>query len=136
MVTVLTDRGAAEVKGETSNDALWLGRAEVEPAIGWSLKPEGFCQDEVCVPIPPGRNADFARADAVNVAAFWRHMDRPVLRSAAGDVWVLGDSAADRARALKDLQAPDFSLPDLAGRLHSLSEQRGRKVFLTTWASW
>ena len=32
--------------------------------------------------------------------------------------------------------APDFTLPDLEGRLHSLSEHRGKKVLLVTWASW
>jgi peroxiredoxin len=32
--------------------------------------------------------------------------------------------------------APDFELPDLAGRLHTLSELRGKKVFLLFWASW
>ena len=34
------------------------------------------------------------------------------------------------------LTAPDFSLPDLEGREHSLSDYRGNKVFLATWASW
>ena len=32
--------------------------------------------------------------------------------------------------------APDFTLPDLAGMPHTLSELRGKKVFLCTWASW
>jgi peroxiredoxin len=32
--------------------------------------------------------------------------------------------------------APDFTLPDLAGRPHSLAEQRGNKVLLVVWASW
>ena len=32
--------------------------------------------------------------------------------------------------------APDFALPDLSGRVHRLSDYRGQKVFLTTWASW
>jgi peroxiredoxin len=32
--------------------------------------------------------------------------------------------------------APDFTLPDLDGRMHSLSDYRGKKVFLLAWASW
>ena len=32
--------------------------------------------------------------------------------------------------------APDFSLPDLAGRLHTLSDYRGKKVLLIAYASW
>lgn len=33
-------------------------------------------------------------------------------------------------------QAPDFSLPDLQGKLHRLSDYRGRVVFLNLWATW
>ena len=32
--------------------------------------------------------------------------------------------------------APDFALPDPSGRIHRLSDYRGKKVFLVTWASW
>jgi hypothetical protein len=48
----------------------------------------------------------------------------------------LGVAAAARGAALASLEAPDFALPDLAGRLHRLSEHRGRKVLLVAWASW
>jgi len=34
------------------------------------------------------------------------------------------------------LTAPDFSLPDMAGKNHSLAELRGKKILLVTWASW
>ena len=48
----------------------------------------------------------------------------------------LGVPAAQRAAALASLQAPDFTLPDLSGRPHSLSAQRGKKVLLVAYASW
>ena len=44
--------------------------------------------------------------------------------------------ASERARRLAALEAPDFTLPDLDGRFHSLSEHRGKKVFLVAFASW
>jgi hypothetical protein len=59
-----------------------------------------------------------------------------VLHSAHGDVWVLGESAQQRAAALASLEAPDFTLPDVNGRMHRLSDYRGKKVLLVTWASW
>ena len=49
---------------------------------------------------------------------------------------MLGEAAADRSRKLESLEAPDFTLPDIEGKLHSLSDFRGKKVFLATWASW
>jgi len=48
----------------------------------------------------------------------------------------LGVSAAERAKALASLEAPDFRLPDLDGRRHSLSQHRGKKILLVAYASW
>jgi hypothetical protein len=59
-----------------------------------------------------------------------------VLSDAGGDVWVLGTAADSRTASLAGLEAPDFALPDLSGVQHRLSDLRGRKLFLTTWASW
>jgi len=137
MTTVLTDSGefnAAEA--EAAGEALWLSAAEAEAAAGWIAKPEGLCRGEVCVPLPAGREAEFVRGARVNAAALWRHLGRAVAHSDSGHLWVLGESARDRAAALATLEAPDFTLPDVAGRPHSLSDYRGKKVLLVTWASW
>lgn len=113
-------------------DGLWLGAEDVQRITGWTLKPEGMCRDAVCVPLP----ATATRAGRVDLAAFWRLLDAPIVCDAAGQVWSLGTAAADRNQALAGLTAPDFTLPDLAGTPHTLSALRGRKVFLSTWASW
>ena len=134
MITVITDEKAVEVHAQASGDALWLSARDAETATGWALKPEGLCRDEVCVPLP--REGGLARDGRVDVAALWRRLGRPVVHSASGDLWVLGQSAQDRGAALRTLEAPDFTLPDPAGRPHSLSEHRGKKVLLVTWASW
>ena len=63
-------------------------------------------------------------------------MGHPVAHETAGETWVLGTSATERASALQSLEAPDFALPNLAGEIASLSQQRGKKVLLATWASW
>jgi len=122
----------ARVEGER----LWLSPAELEAATGWAARPEGLCRGAVCVPIPPSRERDWLREDRVDAAALWRHLGQPLVHSADGGTWVLGTAAADRAAALRSLQAPDFTLPDRTGRRHSLAEHRGRKVLLVSWASW
>ncbi len=137
MTTVLTEAGAVSIAGAQSDgDSLWIPRGEVTRATGWALKPEGMCRGEVCVPVPKGREREFLREDAVDVAALWRHMGHPVLHDASGETWMLGTGAGERANALQTLDAPDFTLPDLDGRLHSLSDYRGKRVFLMTWSSW
>ena len=137
MATILTEAGATDVAGaEAVGDDLWLPIEDLTRATGWTMKPEGLCRGEVCVPVPKDQNDQFVREGAVNVAEFWRHTDSPVLHDAAGDTWMLGNSAGERARALETLEAPDFTLPDLDGKPHSLSDYRGKRVFLTTWSSW
>jgi hypothetical protein len=137
MATIIHDAQETEVAGaRVAGDSLWLSKADVQQATGWTLKPEGLCHEETCVPVPRGAEAEFVEADAVNIAAFWRHLGRPVVRDGAGETWVLGVGARERARALESLQAPDFVLPDLEGRMYALSNHRGQKVLLVTWASW
>ena len=136
MVTLLTDRGEHAVHARVDGERLWLDASTLEAATGWSLEPQGLCRGGACVPLPPGRHAEFVQGDRVDAAALWRHLDGPVMHDETGAVWALGESADDRGSALLSLIAPDFTLPDVTGRPHSLSDYRGKKVFLVSWASW
>jgi len=126
MAIVLSETGETSV---AAADGLWLSAADAERVTGWTLKPEGMCQDDVCVPIA-------ARDGRVDISAFWHLLGRPVVHDATRQVWALGAGADQRNAALSGLMAPDFTLPDLAGAPHTLSALRGNKVFLCTWASW
>lgn len=137
MITVLNEQCETTLpRARPGGDSLWLAREDVERATGWSWKPEGLCQADTCVPLPADADAGLVRDDMLDVAAMWRYMGHPVVHDDAGSAWVLGTGSAHRADALATLAAPDFALPDLDGRVHRLSDYRGRKVFLVTWASW
>ncbi len=137
MVSVLTDAGEFEVTGaQASTRTLWCPEADAAAATGWVARPEGLCRGSVCVPLPPGRERELVDGGRIDLAALWRHLGRPAVSSEAGDVWVLGESARERSAALASLEAPDFALPDQTGRVHRLSDHRGKKVLLVTWASW
>jgi hypothetical protein len=86
--------------------------------------------------VPLGAHAERIRPEGIDLAAFADLTDRSVAIDAGEAAAALGDSASHRARQLASLEAPDFSLPDLAGKLHALSDHRGRKVLLVAWASW
>ena len=129
MAVVLTDKGEFMI---AATDGLRVSPADAEMVTGWTLKPEGMCRDELCVPL----TGDARRGGNVDIAAFWRALGQPMVSAEPADVWVLGTAAENRVSALSGLEAPDFTLPDLAGVPHRLSEFRGKKVFLTTWASW
>jgi hypothetical protein len=126
MATVLSEQGELAV---AATDGLWLSAEDAERTTGWTLKPEGMCRDDLCVPMP-------VRDNRIDVAAFWARLGQPVVHDAGGETWVLAVGAQQRNEALGGLVAPDFTLPDLAGVPHTLSTLRGKKVFLCTWASW
>jgi len=136
-IELLVPSGAASiVEAEADGDSLWLGPGDLKAATGFELKPEGLCREELCYPLPPGREAELVRDGRVNAAAFWRRRGGTVVATVEGDTWLLGDPADDRQARIDSLEAPDFTLPDVHGNQHSLSDYRGQKVFLTTWASW
>jgi hypothetical protein len=129
MTVVLTPTDEHKV---LTHDGLRMSAADAEKVTGWTLKPEGMCRDERCVPLP----AAAVKGTEVDVEAFWQKLGGPVIASQEGDAWALGAPADERNAALEGLQAPDFTLPDVDGKPRTLSELRGKKVFLATWASW
>jgi hypothetical protein len=137
-VTVLLPDRAVTITGEAEGDELWLTPAELARAGGWELKPEGLCRDALCVPVPPAASWVRNRSGdlKVDVTGLSRYMGQPVAASPEHAVWSIGPAAEDVVDRLRSLEAPDFTLPDLEGRAHTLSSFRGRKVFLLAWASW
>ena len=107
---------------------------QLPDALGWELKPEGLCRDDVCVPV---RDRDaLVRDDDLDLAAVADALDRPVVVDEEHRVVVLGVPVATRRSAVEGFRAPSFELPDLDGRMHRLEEWRGRKKLLVAFASW
>ena len=130
------ERVTRGVNAESKNGALWLSAADLERVSGWIFKPEGFCKGEVCVPIPAARKSELANGGRFNLAALAELLGQPTVADETHHVWCVGEAAAQRKRTLTSLDAPDFTLPDLEGKMHSLSQYRGKKILLASWASW
>ena len=132
--TVLDDGRATAVEATVQGERVRVSPGGLTSALGWEIKPEGLCRGPVCVPLRG--YPELVDADGVDLAAFAQAVGRPLALDPSEGVAYLGIGAGDRARELASLDAPDFALPDLAGRLHRLSEHRGQKVLLIAYASW
>jgi AhpC/TSA family len=133
---IFGERVVTGVEADAKGDQLWLSAGDLERVSGWEFKPQGFCKSDVCVPVPGARKSEFADGGRYNLAALASLLGQPVVSDAEFNAWCFGEAAAERRRALTSLDAPDFKLPDLDGEMHSLSEYRGKKVFVVSWASW
>ena len=115
-------------------DAVRMSPEALAAGLGWRLESQGLCRGDVCVAVRD--RAALLSADGIDLAALARVFDRPLALDVDERVAVLGASAAERGARLDSLEAPDFALPDLAGRTHALRDQRGKKTLLIAWASW
>ena len=131
--TLLDEGREASVDADVEDGAVLVGRDDVERATGWQHKPEGMCRDGVCIPL---RDPAVLQGDQLDLGRLAAALRRPLALDTAESVAYLGPAATDRAEPLASLRAPDFTLPDLDGRLHTLSAQRGKKVLLVAYASW
>lgn len=140
-VTILTSESeTTPTHARTDGTSLWLRADELLPATGWEVKPEGVCRGDICVPLPPDSAsqllADREGETWLDVAGFASFAGQIFAHDPGTDTWYFGPGPEERRGSFERLEAPDFELPDLEGRMHRLSDHRGKKVMLALWASW
>ena len=140
-VIVLFDDGVTEVERTLPDaDDLWVLSADLPRVNGFELKPEGACLDELCVPVRQDRDSElFVRRGGegwFNVTGLARKLQQAYAVDHDHRVWSLGQIPVTRTRFLNAAMAPDFELPNRDGELVRLSDFRGKKVLVVTWASW
>jgi peroxiredoxin len=94
----------------------------VAAALGWTLKPEGLCRDDTCVPLL-GR----AVVDALGLL---------VVTDEAAGLAAVAPSAVTHHQELAGGKAPSLTLADVDGNRVSFDDFSGHKRVLVTWASW
>jgi len=133
MVVITYGDIEVEVEGARWRDGdVWVPIEGLPSAVGWDVRPEGVCAGETCVPLPPG--ATWWDDEFFNLSAFARHIGLAEASDSERAVvaFVVPGEGSPRPGSV---DAPDFTLPDLDGNLHSLSDHRGEKVVLFTWGS-
>ena len=132
--TIIDDGRQCQIDAAIQGGRTLVAPQSLAAELGWELKPEGLCKGDACYPV--GSSNKILVDGLIDLEHFAETLGRPIALSGEHGAAALGIAAATRADSMESLRAPDFSLPDLDGRMHSLSEHLGKKVFLVAHASW
>lgn len=106
-------------------DSLDVTAEQFAAGTGWTIKPEGACKADVCVPLGGSGTFDFADTT--------RRLGMALVHDEKAGLWALGPESFGE-RALVSAQAPELVLQDFNGSEFRLSSLRGKKVVLVSWA--
>lgn len=139
--TVIYEGKAHRVaSAQVQASGLWMSLNDLTTTTGFHVKPEGICRDELCFPVPTTKRAEFIstqdKTTLFNLSAFASLIGQQVARDTKNGVWYFGTRVTTHDAYLDTLEAPNFTLPSPGGKMHSLSDFRGKKVMIVTWASW
>ena len=139
--TVVSLDGVAEVSEVLADpNDLWVTKADLPDVNGFELKPEGACLDEICIPIRQSEDSELYVTRQgkgwVNVTGLARILKQPVVADYDTQTFSLGAIPVQRTSFVRDAVAPDFELKDWQGNTYGLSDFKGKKIMLLSWASW
>jgi hypothetical protein len=132
MIKVIADQ-VVETDGTIDSTRAIVATDALMDILGWELKDEGLCRDELCVPADRSTLEADGGLDLVAVAGA---LGRPSIVDPETNAVAIGAAAADRSAALKDRVAPNFSLTDIDGESRSLADYAGKKRLLVAFSSW
>ena len=133
-LTLIDDGRSHLINASIDDTEVRLDTQATLDALGWTQKPEGLCQGDVCIPIAGAKN--LINDQGIALEALAKLLGRPVTIDREQAAASLGAEVEAHGAQLVGGEAPDFTLPDLAGVDHTLSTYRGKKVLLIAYASW
>ncbi len=138
-VTVLARENTVSIeRAVLQGEDLLVPAKDVLAITGFELKPQGLCAGDVCITISPDSPwvSNQFGAKYFNVTRFANEMNQMFAADTQENLWSFTPVPRPETSPLLSGQAPDFALADRDGKTVRLSDFRGKKVFILTWASW
>jgi hypothetical protein len=127
--TVRVDK--TQVTTQFTRDDLWVRKSDLPKINDFEVKPQGACRNDLCIPL----SKDLVKGDSFNLTGFAHRIGQVAIHDDTG-VYSFGEIPVLRGAFYNSRIAPDFAVPDRTGKIVHLTDFRGKKVLVITWASW
>jgi hypothetical protein len=124
------EKAVALDKVRTVDENLWVLKNDLPRINEFEVKPQGACRADVCIPL----SKTLKNGDWFNLTGFAKKLNETVVVDQ--NVYSFGEIPVLRGGFYNSRIAPDFAVPDRKGKLVHLSDFRGKKTLVITWASW
>jgi hypothetical protein len=129
--TVLFGENAVALdKTRVVDQNLWVQSKDLPRINQFEVKPHGACRADVCIPL----SKTLKNGDWFNLTGFAKKIGETVVSDQNIDSF--GEIPVLRGGFYNSRIAPDFAVPDRQGKVVHLSDFRGKKTLVITWASW
>jgi hypothetical protein len=129
-VILFGDKSVTLGRHRLEGNQLWIRSSDLPRVNGFEVKPQGACRADVCIPL----SKDLKKGGWFDLSGFARKLKQAEV--ADSGVWSYGEIQMLSQAFVDSRIAPDFAVPDRTGRVVHLSDFRGKKILIVTWASW
>ena len=134
--TILYQGRSVTLSQVGKGDALLIRPEDLPEINGFTLKPEGACYADLCIPVGDSLLVEQDGARWFDLTGFADLLGQPYVADTAARVWSFADIPARREGMMVDAMAPDFTVTDRAGQVVSMADLKGKKALIVTWSSW
>ena len=117
-------------------DALLIQPEDLPGINGFTLKPEGACYAELCVPISGSMMVEQDGEQWFDLTAFADLLGQPYVADTDARVWSFAEIPSRRESMMVDAMAPDFEVTNREGQVVRMADLKGKKALIVTWSSW
>ena len=134
--TVLYQGKSISLTRAGSGDQLLIDPEDLPRVNGFTLKPEGACYADMCVPTNQGLLVEQNGTQWFDLTAFADLLGQPYVADIEARVWSFAEVPAKRDSMMVDAMAPEFEVTDRGGQVVGMADLKGKKALIVTWSSW
>ncbi len=135
-VTVLCAGRQVTLSDTGTGDGLLINPDDLSSINGFTLKPQGACFEDLCVPVTESLFVEQGERRWFDLTAFADLIGQPCVADTSARVWSFAEVPSRRDSMMNNAMAPAFKVTDRQGQVIELADLKGKKALIVTWSSW